>query len=49
MEEEIFAFAVIAGLGVVSLFLLLYLDATARNRGVTANEKGEAPGRNTTQ
>ena len=48
MEEEIFAFAVIAGLGVVSLFLLLYLDATSRKSG-RANEEGEAPGRNTTQ
>jgi hypothetical protein len=48
VEEEILVFAVIAGLGVVSIFVLLYLDATARN-SVPANEEREAPGRNTTQ
>jgi hypothetical protein len=48
MEEEILAFAVIIGIGVVSISVLLYLDATARKRA-PANQEGEAPGRNATQ
>jgi hypothetical protein len=47
VEEEILAFAVIAGLGVVSISVLLYLDATSRD-SVPANEEGEETGRNTT-
>jgi hypothetical protein len=48
VEEEILALALIVALGVVSISVLLYLDATSRKRA-RGNPGGEVRGRNTTQ